>query len=188
MTAFDQAFALLKMPYHGTNEESAKRILRHGTRAFRDKRPTFRGQPAQFWMASDPKEALRHARKMGVRPKNAGFADDDYRQSGFSRPVVLHISDEGVDSVPHNRRKAFGDVDYITHKHPHRIDPKHISVFDQGPKPNISPLFDWGDDYGVSLPPEKKKEGRESDMARRDEIDDYRMSVWNWRPDFDDRL
>ena len=34
-SALNEPFALLKMPYHGTNEETAKKILRHGTRAFR---------------------------------------------------------------------------------------------------------------------------------------------------------
>ena len=62
MTAFDTAWQLLKMPYHGTDEETAKKILRGGTRAFRDKRHTFRGQPAKFWMADTAEEAMRHAR------------------------------------------------------------------------------------------------------------------------------
>lgn len=188
MTAFDTAWDLMKMPFHGTNEESAKKILRHGTRAFRDKRPTFKNMPAQFWMTNNLNEALRHARTKGAKPSNEGYWDDDYRQSGFSRPVILYISDEGVDSVPHNKRKAFGDVDYITHRHPHRIDPKYISVFAEGPKPNISPLFDWGDDYGESLSDEESKRGREADISRKKEIEQYRQSVWNWRPDFDDRL
>lgn len=167
------------MPYHGTNEEAAKKILRLGTRAFRDKRQGFDG-PAQFWMTNNLNEAMRHAKLKGASPSNPGTWEDDYRQTGFSRPTVLYISDEGLESVPYHRRKAFRNVDYITHRHPHRIDPKHISIYSQGPEPNISTPFDWGENYGTDLSPEKKKEGIEADKKRLEEIQNYKQDVWNW--------
>jgi|TARA_R110000824_G_scaffold3689_1_gene17414 hypothetical protein len=176
MTAFDRAFALLKMPYHGTNEESAKRIMRGGTRAFRDKRNTFRNMPAKFWMTDTVEEAMRHARKAGRQSKT----DDDYRETGFSRPTVLHISDEGVDSVPHDSSNYLGDTKFITHGHPHRIDPKHISIHSQGPKPDIPDLFDWSQDEV------DRDEGREAEAQRQQAIDDYRRSVSAWGRDWDD--
>ena len=100
-SAFERAFALLKMPYHGTNEETAKKILRHGTRAFRDKRPTFKRDPARFWMTSNPKEAMRHARSKGARggqqPKipmigeKQGLADQLCFTSPMRALIVCHM-------------------------------------------------------------------------------------------------
>ena len=53
MTAFDTAWALLKMPYHGTDLRSAEKIMNEGTKAQKDKRPAFRHLPASFFMAED---------------------------------------------------------------------------------------------------------------------------------------
>lgn len=117
----DDVWKLLKMPYHGTDARSAEKILNRGTRAFKDKRKTFRRDPAQFWMTDSEKEARRHAARQAGR---TGFA-----------PTVLHITDEGVDSVPNN---SWDNVvsRYTTHKHPHRIDPEHISIHEQGQEPD----------------------------------------------------
>lgn len=117
----DDVWKLLKMPYHGTDARSAEKILNRGTRAFKDKRKTFRRDPAQFWMTDSEKEARRHATRHAGR---TGFA-----------PTVLHITDEGVDSVPNN---SWDNVlgRYTTHKHPHRIDPEHISIHEQGQEPD----------------------------------------------------
>ena len=175
MTAFDTAWSLMKMPYHGTDEETAKKIMRGGTRAFRDKRrgSAFR-HSAKFWMSDNPKEAMRHARLKGAKGTRKTDTDD-YRETGFSRPTVLHISDEGVDSVPHERRRTAGNQDYITHRHPNRIDPKHISIHSQGPKPNIPETYDWAQKNADS------KTGLEHERAREKAIDEYKTSVWQWR-------
>tara|TARA_R110000850_G_scaffold2561_2_gene12079 strand:+ start:300 stop:857 length:558 start_codon:yes stop_codon:yes gene_type:complete len=181
--AFDRAWALVKMPYHGTDEETAKKIMRDGTRAFRDKRrgAAFR-HPAKFWMTNNPNEAMRHARLKGARGKRVTDTDD-YRETGFSRPTVLHISDEGVDSVPHEKRQLHhvtsrtGIEEYITHGHPDRIDPKHISIHSQGPKPNIPEPFDWSNEGVVS------SEGLAHDQNREKAIADYKNEVYNWRAD-----
>ena len=172
----DIAWQLLKMPYHGTDEETAKKILRGGTRAFRDKRHTFRGQPAKFWMADTAEEAMRYAR---IKATRATMRDNDYREIGFSRPTVLHISDEGVDSVPHQTQGHEGNFmgKLTTHNHPHRIDPKHISIHDQGPKPDIPEPFDWAQDDVDT------KVGRANEDARDQKIKDYKSSVWDWGRD-----
>ena len=180
-SAFERAFALLKMPYHGTNEETAKKILRHGTRAFRDKRPTFKRDPARFWMTSNPKEAMRHARSKGARGRPATKDTDDWRETGFSRPTVLYISDEGVDSVPHetwgNEDRFMGKI--TTHRHPHRIDPKYISIHSQGPKPDIPEPFDWSNEEANT------SEGLAHGERRQKAIDDYKQKVYAWRGEDD---
>jgi hypothetical protein len=173
MTAFDRAWSLLKMPYHGTNEETAKKILRGGTRAFKDKRKTFSRDPARFWMTDNEKEAARHARMKATR----GVRDAmDNRERGFSRPTVLYISDEGVDSVPHEtwgeEGKRAGKI--TTHRHPHRIDPKHISIHSQGPKPSIPEPFDWAQEETNT------EEGLAHGEKRREAIDDYKREVRDW--------
>lgn len=123
MTAFDTAWdLLLKMPYHGTDLASAEKILSGGTKAQKDSRPTFRRNPAAFFMADDPEEARYHARKKALRSR--------------SPPVILHITDEGVQSVPHrimNEKMRMPTI--ITHGYPHTIDPKHISIHATGPEP-----------------------------------------------------
>ena len=130
LTAFDTAWALVKMPYHGTDAGSAEKIMRLGTRAFKDKRRSFRRDPAQFWMVDNEKEARRHAEKQAVR---TGLA-----------PTVLYITDEGVASVPTRSWRNGPMGQYTTHKHPHRIDPQHISIHDQGPEPDEPyPNVNW---------------------------------------------
>jgi hypothetical protein len=122
-TCFQKAWALLKMPYHGTDLVSAEKILSGGTKAQKDPRPSFRRNPAAFFMG-DETEARYHARKRAT-------------QSG-SPPVILHITDEGVASVPHRRMNTTSNLpEIITHGYPHRIDPKHISIHEQGPEPSM---------------------------------------------------
>jgi hypothetical protein len=120
--AFHQAWALLKMPYHGTDLRSAAKIMNEGTKAQKDKRPTFQHLPASFFMAEEPEEARYHARKKALRTG--------------SPPVILNITDEGVQSVPHrimNEKMRMPTI--ITHGYPHKINPKHISIHATGPEP-----------------------------------------------------
>ena len=176
MTAFNTAWALLKMPYHGTDAGSADKIMRLGTRAFKDKRRSFRRDPAQFWMTDSPKEASRHAERQAVRTGRA--------------PTVLHITDEGVASVP---TKSWENVmgQYTTHKHPHRIDPQHISIHNQGPEPDEPyPNVNWEnwDDMQEAIrdmeydPAMELYDEWERNRSIRDEMrPKYRKKLKDWR-------
>ena len=153
MTAFDTAWDLLKMPYHGTDFASAQKILSGGTKAQKDPRPSFRRNPAAFFMG-DETEARYHARKKAAR-------------SG-SPPTILHITDEGIESVPHRRMNTTSNLpEIITHGYPHRIDPKHISIHEKGPKPSM-------DLEEIRWPMTEK--GRQQAIAELSEMDDLDAS------------
>ena len=159
---FSQAWdLLLKMPYHGTDLASAEKILSGGTKARKDPRPYFRSQPATFFMAEDEKEARYHARKKAAR-------------SG-SPPALLHITDEGVESVPHKRSNVGTNIpEIVTHGYPSRISPEHISLRDRGPDPSMDLAeIRWRDDT----------KGREDMFRELDEMDDVDAAddlYWDW--------
>lgn len=160
MTAFNRAWDLAKMPYHGTDEISSKKILQGGTRAFKDKRRTFRHDPARFWMTTNPIEAKRHAQRKAAK-------------SG-SPPVLLYITDEGIQTVPTKSWNAMGG-DYITHRYPHRIDRKYISINEQGPKPSMEiPELEWEDNEAGY-----KKQKKDFALMSPEEIEN-RYDEWDW--------
>jgi len=86
MTAFDTAWDLLKMPYHGTGTIAAKKIMQEGltpdAHPFFDNHPDFPNQPYVSWATRNPKNAGGYAQ----RYENETDEKD--------RPAIIHISNE----------------------------------------------------------------------------------------------
>lgn len=109
MTAFDTAWALLKMPFHGTSLSRAKKIMEEGLKARKtDAYDMWYGAPSSF-STPDYDSALDYA-------ASAMWTDDP--------PAVIHISEDvEVDQNP-----AF-DVNVYNRD----ITPEMLSIMWQGP-------------------------------------------------------
>ena len=73
--AFRQAWALLKMPFHGTSSSAYEQMLRDGKMKLSPINDA-------VWFASDPYEALFYAERATKRDREKGRA---------SHPILLHI-------------------------------------------------------------------------------------------------
>lgn len=107
MTAFDQAWALLKMPYHGTNLERAKKIMREGLKPMAHD---------VVFSSDDYGDALEYAAsRSGIEPGD------------HNTPAVIHIAEDTPNEV------ELFDKPYRTYDK--AIDPKHLSMYwQQDPK------------------------------------------------------
>jgi phage terminase large subunit-like protein len=74
MTAFDTAWALLKMPFHGTSSWAYDRMLRDGEMML--------GETDAVWFAHDPYEALYYAERATKGDRTQGIK---------SHPILLRI-------------------------------------------------------------------------------------------------
>jgi|14_taG_2_1085336.scaffolds.fasta_scaffold43968_2 hypothetical protein len=113
-TPFDQAWTLLKMPYHGTTEASAQNILQEGLLAL----PQWDGTSVAM-TTLDPKEAERYA----------FYAARDANE----KPAVLHISDDAPGQRPIGDNEEYLAYDAKPHKV--AVKPEYISRY-QKPSEN----------------------------------------------------
>ena len=72
MTAFDTAWDLLKMPYHGTNNEAAKKIMVEGLKPHFNENSERMGIPEVVFATGNYEEALAHAEDKLESLKNLG--------------------------------------------------------------------------------------------------------------------
>ena len=116
MTAFEEAWAVIKAPYHGTTEDRLEQIMREGLKPHASKR--IGGEPA-LWYSDSPLVAANWAETRSVV------------REGSDTPIVLHIADEGIKDGKSRGGTGLGNRGFKT-RHP--IDPKHLSLFGTGPK------------------------------------------------------
>lgn len=147
MTAFDQAWALLKMPYyHGTSSKNIPSIMQHGLTPhaheegnyasdfhFGDASYTpYKGQSRAF-MAEHPRKALRYA-TANLEPHM-----DVRDMTPDSQPVVVEIADEveGLEGFEFN-------PDYHDFSVLENIPPEMLKVVFTGSKnyPNVDALYE----------------------------------------------
>jgi len=113
MTAFDTAWALLKMPYHGTDAESAKKIMIEGLkpRFSQFMEGHYPHQGNWSWATDSLDEAKEYAK---------------HRRQGM-KGAVVHISDE---LTPHQklRRSSITSDGHIHSMYDKVISPKYLKL------------------------------------------------------------
>ena len=105
MTAFDQAWHLVKMPYyHGASSADLESIMEHGLRpasSFEDspwpamylEDETY-SEDGTVFMADNPRTALNYAIKHG------GELDSNPKRMAPHRPIIFEIDDEIEEKLP----------------------------------------------------------------------------------------
>ena len=119
MTAFDKAWELAKMPFHGTTKRNARDIMEQGLMG------SYQWDGSRIGMTtSDPLLALRYA----LRATKHGYRHDDDPDN--DTPTVLHISDDAPGQRSHENALVYdakGDNDIA-------VEPKYIQNVFEGNK------------------------------------------------------
>ena len=123
MTAFDRAWSVVKMPYHGTNAESAKKIMEEGLIPRESEFSRHYGTPPVSFATKELWEAMHE------------YAIDEWDNDQI--PAVIQISDDfpGLDTEVSGRWKLYDKT----------IPPEHLKLLWESPKnPPLTEGLDGG--------------------------------------------